>query len=167
MATIYIIFSRMSCHVLRNTANLNCDYIQYIQLYSHTNDKYYIANLNREIVYIVAKHKTRTHSDSDESLSSVFVSPLTDAPFRRSRLAPPPRPSLEEGPREEAESPDSWLCMRLMAFLSAMGDSCFFFRIPACHGHTLQYAIVNRFGLKNVWTRSLVQTFVRLRAGVR
>lgn len=90
MATIYIIFSRMSCAWFRNIANLKnvvakCNYIivyilQYIQLYSHTSDKYYIANLIREIVYIV--YQTITHSDSDESLSSVFVSPLTDAPFR-------------------------------------------------------------------------------------
>lgn len=61
-------------------------------------------------------------------------------------MAPPPWSWLGEepmevpGPLEKAEPEgltDSWLWMRCIPFLSAIGERVFFFRIPA-HTHFLE-----------------------------
>lgn len=52
-------------------------------------------------------------------------------PFNGSGRLAFARPSLEEDPRgEPGASPQGCLWTRLGQFLSTMGDSCFFFRMP-------------------------------------
>lgn len=78
-----------------------------------------------------------THSDPDESPSTVPALMLMATPFSWSGmlgLAGPARLSLEEDPCGDAlpgAFPQSSLLMRLRPFLSTIGESCFFFRIPA------------------------------------
>lgn len=78
-----------------------------------------------------------THSDPDESPSTVPALMLMATPLRWSGmlgLARPTRPSLEDDPCGDAVSSvcsHSSLWMRLRQFLSTIGDSCFFFNIPA------------------------------------
>lgn len=70
-----------------------------------------------------------THSDPDESPSTVPALMVKATPFRPALS----RPSLEEDPRGEPGAPPqawAWAWTRLGQVLSAMGDSCFFFRIP-------------------------------------
>lgn len=77
-----------------------------------------------------------THSDPDESPSTVPALMLRATPFSWSgklRLAEAARLSLEEDPWGDAVPgafSHSSLLMRLKLFLSTMGESCFFFRIP-------------------------------------
>lgn len=81
--------------------------------------------------------RVNTHSDPDESPSTVPALMLMATPFSwsgRLGLAEPARPSLEEDPRGDAVPgvlSQSSLWMRLKPFLSTIGESCFFFRIPA------------------------------------
>lgn len=98
-----------------------------------------------------------THSDPDESSSTVPLALMLRAtPFSCSgtlALAPLPFPSLEEEPREEAGPAaltDSSLWIRLMPFLSAMGDSCFFFKMPETYADT-KHNITAFILLKVLW----------------
>lgn len=75
-----------------------------------------------------------THSDPDESPSTVPALMVRATPFSCSGRPALARPSLEEDPRgEPGASPRAWPWpwTRLGQALSTMGDSCFFFRIPA------------------------------------
>lgn len=78
-----------------------------------------------------------THSDPDESPSTVPALMLMATPFSwsgRLGFAGPARPSLEEDPHGDSVPgafSQSSLWMRLRPFLSTIGESCFFFRIPA------------------------------------
>ena len=75
-----------------------------------------------------------THSDPDESPSTVPALMLMATPFSwsgRLALAGAARLSLEEDPCGDAVPGMSSLWMRSRPFLSTIGDSCFFFRIPA------------------------------------
>lgn len=69
-----------------------------------------------------------THSDPDESPSTVPALMVRATPFSCSGGPVLACPSLEEDPRGE---PRASLGTRLGQFLSTMGESCFFFRIPA------------------------------------
>ena len=78
-----------------------------------------------------------THSDPDESPSTVPALMLMATPFSWSGgpgLGGRARQSLEEDPSGDAVPgafSHSSLWMRLRPFLSTIGESCFFFRIPA------------------------------------
>ena len=94
----------------------------------------------------VCKRVHATHSDPDESPSTVPALMVMATPLRWSAgggLGAAGRPSLEEEEEEgDGEpparrgdpgpwpAPDSSLWIRWSPFRSAMGDSCFFFRIP-------------------------------------
>lgn len=76
-------------------------------------------------------------SDPDESPSTVPALILMATPFSwsgRLGLTRPARPSLDDDPCGDAAPgafSESSLWRRLRPFLSTMGESCFFFRIPA------------------------------------
>lgn len=73
-----------------------------------------------------------THSDPEESPSTVPALMVKATPFSCSGRPAFARAPLEEDPRgEPGTSPQGWLWTRLGQFLSTMGESCFFFRIPA------------------------------------
>lgn len=73
-----------------------------------------------------------THSDPDESPSTVPALMVRATPFSCSGGPALARPSLEEDPRgEPGASPRAGPWTRLGQVLSTMGESCFFFRIPA------------------------------------
>lgn len=69
-----------------------------------------------------------THSDPDESPSTVPALMLRATPFSRSGLGLPARLSPEDDPCGEAAPSPCW--PRGRPFLSTIGESCFFFRIP-------------------------------------
>jgi len=77
-----------------------------------------------------------THSDPDESPSTVPALMRRATPFSwsgRLGLAGPARLSLEEDPCGDADPgalSHSSLWIRCRPFLSTIGESCFFFRIP-------------------------------------
>lgn len=78
-----------------------------------------------------------THSDPEESPSTVPALILMATPFSwsgRTDLAGPARLTLDEDPCGDTVPgtfPPGSLWMWLGQFLSTIGDSCFFFRIPA------------------------------------
>ena len=106
-------------------------------------------------VYVCARLWCSTHSDPDESPSTVPALMVMATPLRlsaRGGFGAPGRPSLEEEEEEgEGEpparrgdpgpwpAPDSSLWIRWSPFRSAMGDSCFFFRIPERRGNEEHY----------------------------
>lgn len=116
-----------------------------------------------------------THSDPDESPSTVPALMLMATPFSwsgRPGLAGPARPSLEEDPRGDAVPgafSQSSLWMRLRPFLSTIGESCFFFRIPAqernsfkiksCQCHYLESGIILRPHGKGIFYLSIDNVF--------
>lgn len=75
----------------------------------------------------MGRSRHHTHSEPDESPSTVPALIVRATPFSCSGRLGLARPSLEEDPRGEGGS----LGWRAGMLLSTMGESCFFFRIPA------------------------------------
>lgn len=90
-----------------------------------------------------------THSDPDESPSTVPALMLITTPFSwsgRLGLGGPARLSLPDdscGDTVPGGFSHSSLWIRLKPFLSTIGESCFFFRIPAQHENKMWFSHIH------------------------